>query len=95
MSRSVARSDELRMSTSVWRPPAWAKSDCWMTVDSLRSRIASTCSITSGDVRSIVAMRSATSRCCSSGSELMTIAAASGFMCASTSAIVCGCSSWR
>ena len=66
------------MSTSVCRPPACAKSDCWMTVDSLRSRIASTCSMTSGDVRSIVAMRSATSRCCSSGSEPITIAAGVG-----------------
>ena len=74
MRRSVARSDELRMSTSVCRPPACAKSDCWMTVESLRSRIASTCSMTSGEVRSIFAMRSATSRCCSSGSELITIA---------------------
>ena len=45
------------MSTSVCRPPACAKSDCWMTVESLRSRIASTCSMTSGEVRSIVAMR--------------------------------------
>ena len=62
------------MSTSVCKPPACAKSDCWMTVESLRSRIASTCSMTSGDVRSIFAMRSATSRCSSSGSELNTIA---------------------
>ena len=84
MSRSVARSERFRMSTSDWTPPALLKSDCWMTVDSLRSRIVSTCSITSGEVRSIFAMRCATSRCSSSGSALSTMAAASGCMCAST-----------
>ena len=41
----------------------------------------------------MVASRRATSRWRSSGSELSTIDAASGCRCASTSAIVCGCSS--
>ena len=58
-------------------PPAVVKS--WVTKEeSLRSSTRSTSRMTSGDVRSMVAIRLATSACASGGSEESTVAACSG-----------------
>ena len=81
------------MLTSGSTPPTRDISAGWSTDESLRSRVASTLRMISGDVRSMTAIRWATSACCSGGSPDSRSDALSAVMCASTSAITCGCSS--
>ena len=81
------------MSTSGSTPPTRDISVGCSTEESLRSRIASTLRMISGDVRSMTAMRCATSACCSGGRPESSSDALSAVMWASTSAIICGCSS--
>ncbi len=68
MSRSVARSERLMMSMSGSRPPTTDRSAGCSTLDMRRCRIVSTLRTMSGDVRSIAAIRCATSACSAGGS---------------------------
>ena len=74
MLRSVVRSALFTMATTASMPPAIVKS-CPMTVLSLRSSTRSTSRSTSGVMRSIRAMRLATSACMTAGRPLRIIAA--------------------
>ena len=94
MRRSVVRSARLMMSTSGCRPPTVESSSGCSTVESLRCRASSTWRITSGEVRSMTAMRCATSDCTSGASPDRIDDASADGMCARTSAMVCGCSYW-
>ena len=73
----------------------------WSTDDMRRSSMVSRALRISGDVRSMTAMRCATSACSSGLSPDRTSVALSLDRCASTTAITCGCSllmkesSWR
>ncbi len=101
MSRSVARSERLMMSISGSRPPTAESSDGCSTEEVLRSRHFSSARSTSGEVRSITAIRWATSACRSGSRPDSTSVARSLGMCARITAITCGCSpemndrSWR
>ena len=71
---SVVRSTRLRTSTMALTPPAVVKS--WVTrEESFRSNTRSTSRSTSGEVRSIMAMRRATSACLSCEREAKIVAA--------------------
>jgi hypothetical protein len=91
--RSVERSERLMMLTSGSRPPTRDISAGWSMEDRRRSSVASTALMISGEVRSMTAIRWATSACMPGASPDRSSDALSGVMCASTSAITCGCSS--
>ena len=81
------------MLTSGSTPPTRDISVGCSTDESLRSRVASTVRMISGEVRSMTAIRWATSACCSGGRPESSSDALSAVMWASTSAMTCGCSS--
>ena len=81
------------MLTSGSSPPTRDISAGCSIDDSRRSRVASTALMISGEVRSMTAIRWATSACMSGARPESSSDALSGVMCASTSAITCGCSS--
>ena len=92
--RSVERPARLRISARASTPPAAANS--WpTTLASFRRRPCSMSRMTSGLVSLIVAMRRATSACSSGWSSASTRAARVECTLATTSAMVCGDSSFR
>ncbi len=92
---SVGREARLMISTSVSTPPAEDSSALASREPMRRLISSSTRRTTSGEVRSIMAIRSATSACRSGDSRLISSAAWGAGRWASTSATICGCSSRR
>ncbi len=92
MAFSVVGSARLMISTSGWTPPIAEVSVGVSTADALRWRVSATTATTSGEARSMSAIRCATSACTSGGRPVMICDACSARRWAMTSAMVCGCS---
>jgi hypothetical protein len=95
MERSVGRGERLMISTRVSTPPTVVMSWCASSEPIRRPSSSSTRRTISGEVRSIVAIRWATSACCSGAKPESTSADCAAVRWARTSAMICACSSLR